>query len=124
MKSLCYNDSLTVMFSTYLSHIMNKCIDKLTSGRVKLEVILCDCMMIDPFLPVDLTYDRIATSNLSDYISVPSLLTKFKGYLNISNGHSVLMTEMHNWVDDYRVSQKFVPLISCTIAFDQNFSFT
>ena len=25
---------------------------------------------------------------------------------------------------DYRVSQKFVPLISCTIAFDQNFIFS
>ena len=101
MKSVCYNDSLTDMFSTYLSYIMNKCIDKLISGRVKLEVILCDCMMIDPFLPVDLTYDRIATSNLSDYISLPALLTKFKGYLNVSNSHSVLMTETHNWVDDY-----------------------
>ena len=101
VTSVCYNDSLPEMVSTYLSYIMNKCIDKLRSGRVKLEVILCDCMMIDPFLPVDLTYDRIATSNLSDYISLPALLTKFKGYLNISNSHSVLMTEMHNWVDDY-----------------------
>ena len=96
MTSVCYNDSLT-----YPSYIMNKCIDKLRSGRVKLQVILCDCMMIDPFLPVDLTYDRIATSNLSGYISLPALLTKFKGYLNVSNSHSVLMTEMHNWVDDY-----------------------
>ena len=101
MKSVCYNDSLTDMFRTSLSYIMNKCIDKLISGRVKLEVKLCDCMMIDPSLPVDLTYDRIATSNLSDYISLPALLTKFKGYLNVSNSHSVLMTEMHFWVDDY-----------------------
>ena len=66
-----------------------------------MEVILCDYMMIDPSLPVDLTYDRIATSNQSDYISFPALLTKFKGYLNASNSHSVLMTEMHNWVDDF-----------------------
>ena len=101
MTSVCYNDSLPEMFSTYPSYIMNKCIDKLRSGRVKLQVILCDCMMIDPFLPVDLTYDRIVTSNLSGYISLPALLTKFKGYLNVSNSHSVLMTEMHNWVDDY-----------------------
>ena len=101
MTSVCYNDSLPEMFSTYLSYIMNKCIDKMRSGRVKLQVILCDCMMIDQFLPVDLRYDRIATSNLSDYISLPSLLTKFKEYLNVSNSHSVLMTEMHNWVDDY-----------------------
>ena len=50
MKSVCYNDSLPEMFSTYLSYIMNECIDKLRSGRLKLEVILCDCMMIDPFL--------------------------------------------------------------------------
>ena len=50
MKSVCYNDSLPEIFSTYLSYIMNECIDKLRSCRLKLEVILCDCMMIDPFL--------------------------------------------------------------------------
>ena len=84
-----------------LYYIMNKCIDKLRSGPVKLEAVLYDCMMIDPILLVVLTYDRIATSNLSDHISFPALLTKFKGYLNLRNSHSALITEMHNWVDDY-----------------------
>ena len=79
MKSVSYNDSLPEMFSTYLSYIMNKCIDKLRTGRLKLEVILCDCMMIDPFLPVDLTYNRITTSSLSDYISLSALLTNSWG---------------------------------------------
>ena len=101
MRSVCYNDSLAEMFSTYVSYIMNKCIDKLRSGPVKLEAVLYDCMMIDPILLVVLTYDRIATSNLSDHISFPALLTKFKGYLNLRNSHSALITEMHNWVDDY-----------------------
>lgn len=90
-------DSLPEMYNTYLSHILNKCIDKLRSCQVKLTVILSDCMAIDPFLPVELKYDRITTSNLSDYISLTTLLTKFKEYLNTKNSHSVLVTEVQNW---------------------------
>ena len=101
IENVCYNDSLPEMYSTYLSYILNKCVDKLRNCQVKLMVILCDCMVIEPFLPVELTYDRITTSNLSDYLSLTALLTKFKEYLNTSNSHSVLVTEVHCWAENY-----------------------
>jgi len=50
-------------------------------------------MAIEPFLPVELKYDRITTSNLSDYISFTGILAK----LNTNNNHSVLVTEVINW---------------------------
>ena len=39
----------------------------MTSGGVKFHFILCDFLKIDPYLPADLRYDRITTSNLWDY---------------------------------------------------------
>lgn len=101
VKKICYNDSLPEMYCTYLSNILNKCLGKLRSCQVKLYVILCDCMAIEPFLPVELKYDRVTTSNLTDYISFTPLLTKFKEQLNTNNRHSVLVTEVYNWVDSY-----------------------
>ena len=101
IKDVCYNDSLPEMYCRYLLIILNKCIDKIRSCQVKLHVIRCDCMAIEPFLPVELKYDRVTTSNLSDYISLTTLLTKFREYLDTNNSHSVLVTEVGNWVDDY-----------------------
>ena len=98
IKNFCYSDSLLDMYFTYLSHVFSKCIAKLQSGEVKVHVILCDCMKVEPFLPVELKYDRIPTSNLIDFISLSTLLAKFKRFLNANNGHSVLVTETHNWM--------------------------
>lgn len=90
------------MYFTYLSsNVLNKCVDKLQSGQVRLHVIRNDCMTMECFLPVELKYDRITTSNLSDFISLPTLLAKFTRYLNANNSHSVLVTEIVNWGDNY-----------------------
>ena len=40
------------------------------------------------------------------------------------NGAFKILCVPSNSITIYRVSQKFVPLISCTITFDQNFIFT
>ena len=95
IKDVCYNDSLPEMYCSYLTNIMNMCITKLRS-QVKLYVIRCDCMAMEQFLSMELKYDRITTSNLSDYISLTILLT-----VNTNNSHSVLVTEVQNWEDNY-----------------------
>ena len=100
IKDVCYNDSLPEMYCSYLTNIMNMCITKLRS-QVKLYVIRCDCMAMEQFLSMELKYDRITTSNLSDYISLTILLTVLKKYLNTNNSHSVLVTEVQNWEDNY-----------------------
>ena len=98
MENFCKSDSLLEMYFTYLSDVFSKCIAKLQSGEMKMHVTLCDCMTIEPFLPVGVKYDRITTSNLIDFISLSTLLAKFKRFLNTNNEHSVLVTETHNWL--------------------------
>ena len=68
----------------------------MTSGGVKFHFILCDFLKIDPYLPTDLRYDRITTSNLWDYCPLRDFLTKFKRFLNSANPDSVMLTESQN----------------------------
>ena len=60
---------------------------------------------IEVFLPEAVIYDRVTTSNLWDYFPLPVLLTKFKGFLNSTNPHAVMLTETQNW------SRNFMPEI-------------
>ena len=99
VKKVCCVDSLPEMYGAYLSQILDKSREAMRRGQVKLHVVLGDCVEVDPSLPVGLTYDRITTSNLSDYIPLTTLLTKFKCFLNSTNPHAVLVTETMNWVN-------------------------
>ena len=101
IKKSCHVDSLPEMYSIYLSQIIHKVAEKLSKNQVKFQFILADVQNIETFLPVSLKYDRITTSNLWDYCSLPGLLTKFKGFLNGTNPHAVMLTETHNWVRDF-----------------------
>ena len=101
IKKSCHVDSLPEMYSIYLSQIIHKVAEKLSKNQVKFQFILADVQNIESFLPVSLKYDRITTSNLWDYISLPGLLTKFKGFLNGTNPHAVMLTETQNWVRDF-----------------------
>lgn len=103
IKKICHADSLPEMYSTYLSQILHKVLEKLRRNQVKFQFILADVLNIEAFLPVNLKYDRITTSNLWDYCPLTVLLTKFKGFLNGSNPHAVMLTETDNW------SRNFMP---------------
>ena len=92
-----FDDSLPKMYGVYLSKILHKCVERLGRGEVKLHIALCNCLQIEPFLPSELSYDRITTSNLCDYISFTSILSQFKAKLNSNNSHSVLITEIIKW---------------------------
>ena len=97
IKKNHYADSLPKMYTIYLSKILQKSLEKVTSGQVKFHFILCDVQNVKEFLPEAVRYDRITTSNLWDYFSLPALLTKFKGFLNNTNPHAVILTEVQNW---------------------------
>lgn len=101
VKKISFDDSLPKMYGAYLAKILHKCIKRLSRSEVKLHIVLCNCLQIKPFLPRGLTYDRITTSNLCDYISFTTMLTQFKGYLNPNNSHSILITESLNWLDGF-----------------------
>ena len=101
IKKSCHVDSLPEMYSIYLSQIIQKVAEKLSKNQVKFQFILADVQNIESFLPASLKYDRIFTSNLWDYCSLPGLLTKLKGFLNGTNPHAVMLTETHNWVRNF-----------------------
>ena len=92
-----FDDSLPKMYGVYLSKILHKCVERLGRSEVKLHIALSNCLQIEPFLPSELSYDRITTSNLCDYISFTSILSQFKAKLNSNNSHSVLITEIIKW---------------------------
>ena len=101
IKKSCHVDSLPEMYSIYLSQIIHKVVGKLRKNQVKFQFILADIRNIETLLPASRKYDRITTSNLWDYCSLTGLLTKFKGHLNGTNPHAVMLTETQNWVRDF-----------------------
>ena len=101
VKKICYDDSITRMYSIYISQILHKSVEKLRRNHIRYHFILADFLNIEDFLPVDLRYDRITTSNLWDYYPLTVLLTKFKGFLNGANRHAVMLTETDNWVRNF-----------------------
>ena len=108
IKKICHADSLPEMYSIYLSQILHKSVEKLKRNQIKFHFILVNALDIETFLPADLRYDRITTSNLWDYCPLTVLLTKFKGFLNSTNRQSVLITEANNWVRDFMPEIVFV----------------
>ena len=82
----------------YICHVLEKSKSNILRGQIRFQIILSDCMEMQPFLPPELKYDRILTSNLSDYIPIGDLLLSFKPLLKQSNKRAVLVTETKNWV--------------------------
>ena len=101
VKKICHDKSITRMYSIYISLVLNKSMEKLRRNRIKCYFILSDFLNVEAFLPADLRYDRITTSNLWDYYPLTVLLTKFKGMLNTTNPNAVMSTEAINWVRNY-----------------------
>ena len=100
-EKTCYDKSLPIMYTKYLSEILHRTSDKMSSCQVKFYFILCDFLKIDTFLPEGLRYDRVLTSNLWDYYPLTDVLTKFKRLLNSTNPHAVILTETQNWPRNY-----------------------
>ena len=102
----CAVPSLQEMYSQYVSHVLVQCAGRLVSDQVKLHFVLSDCLEIAPFLPDGLTFDRVSTSNLCDYLPLPTLLKMCRGLLNPANRSSMILTESCNWF--YRFSEILV----------------
>ena len=93
-----YSSSILKMYSEYVSHVLMKSALKLATGQVKFHFLLCGCMEMAPFLPPDRKYDRVTTSNIADFVPLPSILDTCKPLLNPRNPSSVIVTEFQNWV--------------------------
>ena len=97
IKKHFHSASLLKMYSEYVSHLLERCVAALSTGQVKFHFLLCDCMEMTPFLPADLKYDRVTTSNIADYMPLTSILDTCKPLLNTINPSAVIITEFKNW---------------------------
>ena len=90
--------SLLKMYGEYVSHVLIKATLKLATGRVKFHFLLINYMEIARFVTQGSRYDRVATSNIADYVPLPSILDTYKPLLNVRNPFSVIITEFLNWL--------------------------
>ncbi|XP_071800600.1 uncharacterized protein [Asterias amurensis] len=90
-----------VMYHNYVTNLLQR-VKRLTlQGRFFIHTFLTNCLKF-PNCHRSLQmahYDRIFTSNLSDYVGTAKLLQIFKPLLNRTNSKSALVTETINWVD-------------------------
>ena len=56
------------MYTNYLSEILHRSSDKMSSCQVKFYFILCDFLKIDTLLPEGFRYDPVLTYSLWDFI--------------------------------------------------------
>ncbi len=74
VQQLSQSASIFKLYSEYVTHVLKKCVLKLTTGQVKFHFLLCSCMEMTPFLPPDRKYDKVTTSNIADYVPLANLL--------------------------------------------------
>lgn len=92
-----YSPSLLKMYSEYVNHVLKQSALKLVTGRVKFHFLLSNCMEIVRFVAPDHKYECVTTSNIADYVPLPSILDTYKPLLNLCNPFSVIITEFLNW---------------------------
>ncbi|XP_070538547.1 uncharacterized protein [Ptychodera flava] len=97
-SSHCGANCVGQMYSTYISHMMNRFTCHLKAGHASFRVLLGGWSQLQDKFEWN-KYDRIATSNLADYYGLPTILEFFKPFLNSSNPKGVILTELMNWVD-------------------------
>lgn len=73
---------------------------KLSKQQVSFQIALCDCIHIKQHLEANVVYDRILTSNLTDYVFLPNLLKLCFQMLNHANHYATIITETMRWSRD------------------------
>lgn len=74
VKKHQHTDCVVTMYGNYIASKVSSFMKKLNSKQLNFTIILGDCMKIEKILKRDMTYDRILTSNLMDYVLLPELL--------------------------------------------------
>ncbi|XP_078000169.1 uncharacterized protein LOC144452858 [Glandiceps talaboti] len=96
----CDVPCLQTMFANYISHVIEEFTKKVQDSRCVFHIFVEDCFKLKTDLRKEQIYfDRITTSNLADYYSIPVILDFFKSFMNTINPHSLLVTEMMNWYE-------------------------
>ncbi len=97
VKKFKSSNCLVTMYGEYIECILRNFMKKLSKQQVSFHIALCDCMNIKQHVEMGTAYDRILTSNLMDYILLPTLLKLCSRILNHDNHLATIMTETIVW---------------------------
>ena len=107
VKKFKHVNSLITMYGAYIENVLRAVMKKLSTKQVSFQVILCDCLVIEKYVEEETKYDRILTGNLMDYIFLPRLLEICSRKLNHENLFATIVTETHNWTQDFCTEADF-----------------
>ncbi|CAH1233514.1 CBFA2T2 [Branchiostoma lanceolatum] len=109
VKAKYHQKNLLKMYSHYIADVISRFAEMFDKGHVSCHVILADCLSLQAHLPDNtVRFDRIFTSNVSDYINYPVLLETLRPLLR--NTKSVIITESINWTLYFPAEEVIPPL--------------
>ena len=100
VKKFKSSNCLVTMYGDYIECILRNFMKKLSIQQVSFQIAICDCTHIKQHLEANTVYDRILTSNLMDYVFLPTLLKLCSEMLNHTNHHATIITETMRWSRD------------------------
>ena len=96
VKKFKSSSCLVTMYGDYIECILRNFMKNLSKQQVSFHIALCDCMNIN-HVEMGTVYDRILTSNMMDYVLLPTLLKLCSQILNHDNDLATITTETIVW---------------------------
>ncbi|XP_033111189.1 uncharacterized protein LOC117112221 [Anneissia japonica] len=97
-ENLSETDSIVDLFHTYIASIIKSVMTCFQKGMIYSKLIIENCINLCNEPNVEAQFDRIMTSNTSDYTGIKKLLSSMRPLLSKNNKHAVLVTETLNWI--------------------------
>ena len=109
-SSFSNEDSLIVMYHAFITNQTQQFIDFIKAGRLHVSFLLGTCLELTEAEVHGEKFDRIFTSNISDYVGTKVLLKAMKPLLNTENKNAVIVTQHWNWFCFVEESKADYPL--------------
>ena len=100
VKKFKSSNCLVTMYGDYIECILQNFMKRLSRQQVRFRIALCDYSHVKQHPEANTVYDRILTSNLMDYVFLPTLLKLCSQMLNHTNHHATIITETMRWSRD------------------------
>ncbi|XP_072025605.1 uncharacterized protein [Amphiura filiformis] len=104
------DDSLTVMYHGYITNQIEQVIEFIQENRLHVSIHLGSCLAITEDQVKGEKFDRIFTSNISDYVGTKTLLNVMKPLLSTENKNAVIVTQNWNWANFYKMASVNYPM--------------
>ncbi|XP_072031029.1 uncharacterized protein [Amphiura filiformis] len=104
------DDSLIVMYHAYITNQIQQVIEFIQENRLHTGILLGTCLAITEDEVNGEKFDRIFTSNISDYVGTKTLLNVMKPLLSTENKNAVIVTQNWNWIKFFEMAYADHPM--------------